>query len=293
MADNETYISDLSQIIEIKPADSFIVETTEGTKRILWQDIIVGQDNVDFYNLITQNEVDILTLSANQLTLSGEVAELSTTVTSITSDNTLRDQYGWAYIEFDELGSITLTTSSQNVESIVAQNVGGGLGAVKINVPTGTVNFQNAQIQVTLNFSISGNNFNSNICSLSPAIFERGDDYFIVGANAIFQEIVSTSALQTASFSSDLQSRVVQTGSTSTTTPTLSIAGVGGGDISPFVVTNVSPSTITINYQGENASISTTSLTYDYQSVTKLTSGPVLASEDGGNTQGLNIQFRW
>jgi len=69
-AENETYISDLDQIIEIKPADSFIVETTEGTKRILWQNIIIGQDNVDFYNLITQNQVDVLALSSSVTSLS-------------------------------------------------------------------------------------------------------------------------------------------------------------------------------------------------------------------------------
>lgn len=293
MADNETYISDLSQVIEIKPADSFIVETTEGTKRILWQDIIVGQDNVDFYNLITQNEVDILTLSANQVTLSGEVAELTTTVDTLTSDNTLRDQYGWVYVEFDDLGSISSAVSSQNIQSIVAQNVGAGLGAIKVTVPSGTVNFANAQIQLTLNFSVSGNPFNDNVCTLTPAIFERGNDYFIVGANAIFQTLSSTSALQSVSFVSDVQERVVQTGSITTSTPTLSIAGVGQGAVSPQVVSNVSPSTVALNYQGENASVSTTSLTYSYQSIEKLNSGAVLASEDGGNTQGLNIQFRW
>lgn len=293
MADNETYISDLSQIIEIKPADSFIVETTEGTKRILWQDIIVGQDNVDFYNLITQNEVDILTLSANQVTLSGEVAELSTAVNTISSDNTSRDQYGWAYVEFNDLGTISLITSSQNVESIVSENVGAGLGAIKVSVPTGTVNFANAQIQVTLNFSVSGNPYNDNLCSLTPTIFERGEDYFIVGANALFQTLSSTSALQSASFVTDTQERVVQTGSIATSTPTLSIAGIGGGAVNPQVVTAVSPSTVTLNYQGENASISTTSITYSYQSVEKINAGIVLASEESGNTQGLNIQFRW
>ena len=127
MADNETYISDLDQIIEIKPADSFIVETTEGTKRILWQDVIVGQDNVDFYNLITQNQVDVLTLSSSVTTLSSTQATIIKDVAALSAADLVRDQYGFCYVELSEpdvFNSVTLTnmTSSSNITNIT--NIG-------------------------------------------------------------------------------------------------------------------------------------------------------------------------
>ena len=79
------YISDLPAIIELQPTDSFIVETLEGTKQILFKDFIIGPDNVSFYTEVVQTQEDLLTLSLQVSELSSSVSTLNVAVTALTA----------------------------------------------------------------------------------------------------------------------------------------------------------------------------------------------------------------
>ena len=69
MAEDTVYISDLDPILELAPTDSFVVETLEGTNRILFRDFILGPDNVSFYEEVAANTIAIISLSSDVLTL--------------------------------------------------------------------------------------------------------------------------------------------------------------------------------------------------------------------------------
>ena len=297
MADNETYISDLSQIIEIKPADSFIVETTEGTKRILWQDIIVGQDNVDFYNIISQNEVDILTLSANQVALSATTTSLTNSVTALSSDNTLRDQYGWAYVELDDSGNIdsTDTANSLNITNIETINVidesGDEVNALLITAPD--IDFTSASVCVTLNNPKSASTTTDSFVSYTPKIFSRTNGTLTIGCDAELHTVESATLVSGVTLTTDPETVNVASGINTTYVNSLSILDVGVKSISPSLASAVGGAFQAITYQGTDLTISVDSSTFNYQGITKLIGTILRGNADTTTNQGVNLQIRY
>lgn len=297
MADNETYISDLSQIIEIKPADSFIVETTEGTKRILWQDIIVGQDNVDFYNLITQNEVDILTLSANQATLSGNQATLTQDVATLSAANIARDQYGYCYVEISDaetLSTLSTLASSSNITNISIIDSGKQL---RIDVDS-SIDVSKIAINTTFNYSISVNTEDStSYQSYTPVVTRNIDDnYFTIAANTIVHTVTEATIVTGVSINAPTISQNVATGTTNTFTGSLSLGdGIGDVSVVPPVVRNTSTNNTNINYI-ESATITPTNLTVNFDFTDNLgIDQPLQGKTTAGLPEnfGINITFRY
>lgn len=298
MADNETYISDLSQIIEIKPADSFIVETTEGTKRILWQDIIVGQDNVDFYNLITQNEVDILTLSANQATLSGNQATLTQDVATLSAADIVRDQYGFCYVEISdpETGS-TLSTlaSSSNITNISLVNFGQQL---RIDLDS-NIDVSKISVNTTFNYSVSVNTIDGTSYQTYTPVVTRNtvDNYFTIAANTIVHSVTAANIVTGVTITAPTVSQNVATGTTNSFTNSLSLGGSVDEDvlISPSLVKNTSTNNTNITYI-ESASITPTNMSVNFDFTDNLgTNQPLQGKITSGDPEnfGINITFRY
>lgn len=284
MASDETYISDLPQIIEITPSDSFIVETTEGTKRILWQNVIIGEDNIDFYNLITQNQTDILTLSSDVTALSATTTTLVTDVSALSASSEQRQKYGWAYVEIDGTGSIALTAASDNVNSITLTDAGSRVWVQTSN----SIDFANsASINVTFNNSITSTAIDPNdYTSYTPVIDGREDGKFKVGRFVVDHR---------------LETLALITGVTTTTTDVnyatdintsfVNVSADDGTISSPQVVKNVA--LVATNTSVING-VTTTTTSRDIQTVyNKGDSLPITADEETGDNFGINIIFRY
>lgn len=284
MASDETYISDLPQIIEITPSDSFIVETTEGTKRILWQNVIIGEDNIDFYNLITQNQTDILTLSSDVTALSATTTTLVTDVSALSASSEQRQKYGWAYVEIDGTGSIALTAASDNVNSITLTDAGSRVWVQTSN----SIDFaNNASINVTFNNSITATAVDPNdYTSYTPVIDGREDGKFKVGRFVVDHRL-ETLALITGVTTTSTDVNYA----TDINTTFVNVSADDGSISSPQVVKNVA--LVATNTSVING-VSTTTTSRDIQTVYNKGDGlPIAADEETGENFGINIIFRY
>jgi len=292
-AENETYISDLDQIIEIKPADSFIVETTEGTKRILWQNVIIGQDNVDFYNLITQNQVDVLALSSSVTSLSSTQETLVSDVQALSAADEVRDQYGFAYIEVEPDPTRNLITlkKSDNISSITTNGT-----EITITLNDSNIDMEEASIIVTFNYGTSSNQLTSSFQTYTPVVLGRGLGTFKVAADTFVHTVQTLNIVTDASLTLNSQSQAVATGATGVYTGSLTLSGLGTYDIDPDVIKNVSTSTTGIDYvDPSGTSISTTKSSLSFQSIVALGyNGQFLQGNcDTSQNFGINIEFRY
>lgn len=183
------YISDLPAIIELQPTDSFIVETLEGTKQILFKDFIIGPDNVSFYTEVVQTQEDLLTLSLQVSELSSSVSTLNVAVTALTAGYNEVLRNGFATVSIDSLGTLTVLASSSNVSGIISTAAG---SRIQIST-TGGINFLTACIQTTLNYYTSGSAFTDDFLTYSTVVDGLGTNQFTVGINKIevTQETVS------------------------------------------------------------------------------------------------------
>ena len=291
-AENETYISDLDQIIEIKPADSFIVETTEGTKRILWQNIIIGQDNVDFYNLITQNQVDVLALSSSVTSLSSTQETLVNDVQALSAADIVRDQYGFAYIEIEPYPTRNLLTlkKSDNITDITSNGT-----VITFTLNDTNIDMTEASIIVTFNYGTSSNLLTESYQTYTPVVLERGSGTFKVAVDTFVHTVQTLNIVTGASLILNSQSQAVATGATGIYTGSLTLSGLGTYDIDPDVVKNVSTATTSLDYvDPTGTSISTTSNTLTFQSIEALgTSQFIQGNLDTAQNFGINIEFRY
>jgi hypothetical protein len=177
MAEDSEYISDLDPIIELQPTDSFVIETLEGTKRILFRDFILGQDNVDFYNEIAENSTAIVALSSEVLTLSAEVTSLNAEVISLSASYIDSTQHGFAYFILDTSGSLTIFASSSNINSISLTD-----GGSRVQISTSAViDFNQAAINLNISPAISASAFTAAFLTSYPLIDSRTSGSFKVG----------------------------------------------------------------------------------------------------------------
>jgi len=177
MAEDSEYILDLDPIIELQPTDSLVIETLEGTKRILFRDFILGQDNVDFFNEIVDNSTAIVSLSSEVLSLSADVATLNTDVIALSASNNTSTQYGFAYFVLDTSGTLYINASSSNISSIVLTD---GASRVQINTSY-VIDFTLAAINLTISPSISASVYTAAFLTSFPLIDSRTSGSFKVG----------------------------------------------------------------------------------------------------------------
>lgn len=64
MADASENIKNIKESQEVKSGDKFIIETDLGTRILDFDNLIIGTDNVTFYDTITGNTTDVTNLSA-------------------------------------------------------------------------------------------------------------------------------------------------------------------------------------------------------------------------------------
>lgn len=177
--ESTTYIQDLDPVLELQPTDSFVVETLDGTRRILFKDFILGQDNVDFYEEIAQNSLDILSLSAEYTTLDTSLSVLSTNVNTLSASVSNSLNYGFCYITFNNVGTMSIVSSSSNVSNVT--NTDGG-SRVKVEL-SGSLDIDLGSINVTVDTSLSASNTTTAFELYSPLITDRNTSDFKVGIN--------------------------------------------------------------------------------------------------------------
>lgn len=177
--ESTTYIQDLDPVLELQPTDSFVVETLDGTRRILFKDFILGQDNVDFYEEIAQNSLDILSLSSEYTSLNTSLSVLSTSVDTLSASVSDSLKYGFCYVTFNNVGTMSIVSSSTNVSSIT--NTDGG-SRVKVEL-SGSLDIDLGSINVTLDTTLSASAVTTAFELYSPLITDRNTSYFKVGIN--------------------------------------------------------------------------------------------------------------
>lgn len=185
MATEQTYIGDLDPIVELQPTDNLVIETLDGTKRILFKDFILGQDNVDFYEEIAQNSLDILSLSAEYSTISTSVSVLSTNLDSLSASVNTSLKYGYCYVTFSNVGTMTIETKSSNILSI--ESVAAGSKFLITADEDYNVDFETAAVNITLDTTLSASVETTAFQLFSPYIAERAGNELQIGiSNTIF-----------------------------------------------------------------------------------------------------------
>lgn len=193
--ESTSYITDLDPVLELQPTDNFVIETVDGTRRILFKDFILGQDNVDFYEEIAQNSLDILSLSADYSTLNSSFSTLSSSLTtqqdelSASVDYSLR--YGYCYVSFDSSGTMTIQSSSLNIYSI--ESIEAGSKVLITAEEDYDINFANAAVNITLDTALSASGVTTAFQIFNPYIDSRSDNELTVGiSNSIFGGFTTT-----------------------------------------------------------------------------------------------------
>lgn len=179
MATEQTYITDLDPIVELQPTDNLVIETLDGTKRILFKDFILGQDNVDFYEEIAQNSLDILSLSAEYSTISTSVSVLSTNLDSLSASVNTSLKYGYCYVTFSNVGTMTIETKSSNILSI--ESVAAGSKFLITADEDYNVDFETAAVNITLDTTLSASVETTAFQLFSPYIAERAGNELQIG----------------------------------------------------------------------------------------------------------------
>jgi len=164
MADDTVYITDLEPILELAPTDSFVVETLEGTKRIEFKDVILGPDNISFYEEVATNTLAIVTLSSEVLDLDASVTNINSGLTGLSAVYDEAIKSGFCYVSFDNAGTLLILASSSNVASIIATDGGSRIQITGNNITTLDI----ASINVTLNNTISASTATPDFLTYSP-----------------------------------------------------------------------------------------------------------------------------
>jgi hypothetical protein len=299
MADDTVYISDLEPILELAPTDSFVVETLEGTKRIEFKDVILGPDNVSFYEEVAANSLAIVTLSSDVLDLDASVTNINSGLTGLSAAYNEAIKSGFCYVTVDSAGTLTVETSSTNVVGVILTD-----GGSRIQLTcTNTIDFAEASITVTLNSSISASNLTNDFVVYTPLIDERSSNVFKVGVNSVlnhFETLTLPTAVSVTSESFNPVTSLTVTPASitpvtqvvpSTTSVLLNPTG-NGLVVQSIAVTNLASPVV------ESVAANTTTKTIVNNVAVTNTPYNIMLSTNQGNgnsirSLGINIAFRY
>jgi hypothetical protein len=189
MADDTEYISDLEPILELAPTDSFPVETLEGTKRIEFKDVILGPDNISFYEEVATNTLAIVVLSSEVLDLDASVTNINSGLTGLSAAYDEAIKSGFCYVSFNDAGTLSVLASSSNVAGIISTDGGSRIQITGNNVS----NLIFASINVTLNNNISASTSTDDFLTYTPVIDSRTSNTFKVGINSVLNHFTTVS----------------------------------------------------------------------------------------------------
>ena len=191
MAEDTVYITDLDPILELSPTDSFVVETVEGTARILFKDIILGPDNVSFYEEVAADSLAIAVLSSEVVTLNEDATNINSGLTALSAAYSEAVKSGFCYLTFDSTGTMFIAASSSNIASILVVDSGTNILITTVD----SFNFDEASINVTLDSPVSANALSNDFIAFSPIIVagSRTPNSFKVGINSVLNNFISLS----------------------------------------------------------------------------------------------------
>lgn len=299
MADDTEYISDLEPILELAPTDSFVVETLEGTKRIIFRDFILGPDNVSFYEEIASNSLAIVALSSDVLDLEASVTNINSGLTGLSAAYNEAIKSGFCYVTLDTAGTLTVETSSSNVLGVILTN-----GASRIQLTCANdIDFTDASITVTLNNSISASNLTNDFVVFSPIIDDRNSNTFKVGLNSVLNHFETLTLPTAVTVSSESFSPITQLNVTPSsitpvtqvvpTTTSVMLNPSGTGDVvQSIAVTNLAAPVIEAVTGGTTTKTIVTNV-----AVTNTPYNIMLSTNQGSGNAikniGINIAFRF
>ena len=298
MAEDTVYISDLDPILELAPTDSFVVETLEGTNRILFRDFILGPDNVSFYEEVAANTIAILSLSSDVLTLDADVTNINSGLTGLSAAYEETIKNGFCNLILTN-GTLEIKGKSSNIQSVITT-----IGSTRLEITTSTpIDFETATINVTLGNSISSNNLTQDFVVFTPIIDGRSPGVFTVGAASVLNHFISltlpTSVTSEATALSPITSLIQSTiplapvVSLTTTTESVLLNPSGNGNVIKTVTANISPATLLTSVIGQTTttavvnSVTVVNTPYDFMLSTVNETGATLLNLE------FNITFRY
>ena len=298
MAEDTVYISDLDPILELAPTDSFVVETLEGTNRILFRDFILGPDNVSFYEEVAANTIAIISLSSDVLTLDEDVTTINSGLTGLSAAYEETIKNGFCNLILTN-GTLEIKGKSSNIQSVITT-----IGSTRLEITTSTpIDFETATINVTLGNSISSNNLTQDFVVFTPIIDGRSPGVFTVGAASVLNHFISltlpTSVTSEATALSPITSLIQSTiplapvVSLTTTTESVLLNPSGNGNVIKTVTANISPATLLTSVIGQTTttpvvnSVTVVNTPYDFMLSTVNETGATLLNLE------FNITFRY
>ena len=299
MAEDTVYISDLDTILELSPTDSFVVETLEGTNRMMFKDFILGPDNISFYEEVAANTIAILSLSSDVLTLDADVTNINSGLTGLSAAYEETIKNGFCYLNLDSNGTLEVIAKSSNIQSVITTS-----GTSRVQITTyDSIDFSKATINVTLNDPISSNGISQDFVVFTPVIDGRDTSSFKVGAASVLNHFLSLTLPTTVTPTSQTISPVTSLTSssvplapvTSLTTTAVSVLlnPTGNGNVinsvtanttAQNIVTGVTPNTTPVSVV---TNVTTTETEFD-----------LMVSTNNGSASTLtnlffNISFRY
>lgn len=298
MAEDTVYISDLDPILELAPTDSFVVETLEGTNRILFRDFILGPDNVSFYEEVAANTIAIISLSSDVLTLDEDVTTINSGLTGLSAAYEETIKNGFCNLILTN-GTLEIKGKSSNIQSVITT-----IGSTRLEITTSTpIDFETATINVTLGNSISSNNLTQDFVVFTPIIDGRSPGVFTVGAASVLNHFISltlpTSVTSETTALSPITSLIQSTiplapvVSLTTTTESVLLNPSGNGNVIKTVTANISPATLLTSVIGQTTttpvvnSVTVVNTPYDFMLSTVNETGATLLNLE------FNITFRY
>ena len=299
MADDTVYISDLEPILELAPTDSFVVETLEGTKRIEFKDVILGPDNISFYEEVATNTLAIVALSSEVLDLEASVTNINSGLTGLSAAYDEAIKSGFCYVSFNDAGTLTVLASSSNVAGVISTDGGSRIQITGNNVS----NLVFASINVTLNDNISASTSTADFLTYTPVITDRTSNTFKIGVNSVLNHFTTVSLPTAVNVTSEAFSPVTSLNVTPAsitpvtqvvpTTVSVLLNPTGNGDVvQSIAVTNLaSPvvESVTGNTTTKTivSNVAVTDTSFNLSLITNQGSGLPLR-----NTE-INISFRY
>lgn len=299
MADDTVYISDLEPILELAPTDSFVVETLEGTKRIEFKDVILGPDNVSFYEEVAANSLAIVALSSDVLDLDASVTNINSGLTGLSAAYNESIKSGFCYVTVDSSGTLSIEASSSNVTSVILTDGGSRIQLTCAN----NINFSDASVNVTLNDTVSASTFTDDFISYAPLIDNRSGNVFKVGVNSVLNHFVTLTLPSAVAVTSETFSPVTSITTTpasvtpvASVTPTnVSVKLTAGGDGN--VVQSIAVTNQTIPIIESVVGNVTTKTVVNNVAVTNTPYNIMLSTNQGNGNSirslGINIAFRY
>lgn len=293
MADDTEYISDLEPILELAPTDSFVVETLEGTKRIVFRDFILGPDNVSFYEEIASNSLAVVALSSDVLDLDASVTNINSGLTGLSAAYNEAVKSGFCYVTLNSVGTLVLVTSSSNVLGVTLTDGGSRIQITGAN----NIDFTKAAINVTLNNTISSSSFTDDFISYTPVIDDRSGNIVKIGVESILNHFVTLTLPTAVNVTSETFSPVTSLTTTpASVTPVASItptyvsakltAGGDGNVVESIAVTNQ-----TIPMVESVVGNVTTKTIVNNVGVTNTPYNIMLSTNQGNNNSIRNLEF--